>query len=174
MVNPGQIAVVEANAGRVLKVEVVDGDVFNVVKDVVVKYAREKWEPLFSDFMVVKDYYESRLRSPVTREVESVIKRYGIQVKREGPDTLVAALPVYYVVYESIRMDEDDYHDRGIACVALVLGEEDLRSLKELLSESTRRPESGGLGIEGLEGLEEELEEESRSERRQRKRARGS
>ncbi|MCC6009592.1 MAG: DUF2286 domain-containing protein [Desulfurococcales archaeon] len=156
MVNPGQIAVIEANMGKLVSREVVDGDLQEIVKKNAIKYAQEKWEPTFSDFMVMKDEYESRLTIPIPKEITEIVKKNNIQLRREDSNTFVAILPVYYIIYESLKIDEDNYHDRGIVGVALVLSDEDVENLTNILIESTKKPIMEELKIEELEEEEEE------------------
>lgn len=158
MSNADQVAIIEANMGKLVYKEKVSGNLQEVVKSVALKYLQNKWEPTFSDFMVMKDEYESRLTIPIPKEKTEAIKRNNIQLRREDASTFVANLPIYYIIYESLKIDEDTYHDRGIVGVALILNDEDMENLANILVESTKRPSVEELRIE--EGIEEEPLEE--------------
>lgn len=155
----GQIAIIEANMGKLISKELVSGSLEEVVKQIAIKYAQNKWEPTFSDFMVMKDEYESRLTIPIQKEITEIIKKNNIQLRREESNVFVASLPIYYIIYESLKIDEDNYHDRGIVGVALVLSEDDIENLINILLESTKKP-----SLEEIK-LEEELEEEEEEEK---------
>jgi len=169
MVNPGQIVVIEANMGKLVSKDVVDGNLQEIVKKIAIKYAQEKWEPTFSDFMVMKDEYESRLSIPIPKEITEIIKKNNLQLRREDSNTFIAVLPIYYIIYESLKIDEDSYHDRGIVGVALVLSDEDVENLANILVESTKKPSVEELKIEELEEEENEEEEEKPKKKKQSK-----
>lgn len=161
MVYSGQIAIIEANMGKIVSKEIRKGNLSEIVKEITISYAKERWEPAFSDFMVMRDEYESRLSVPIPKEISDVIKINNIQLRREDANTFIAKLPIYYIIYESLKIYEDNYHDRGIVCVALLLKEEDMDILSNILIESTKKPSLEEIKI-SEELMEDELEPKSK------------
>ncbi|HEU97328.1 MAG TPA: DUF2286 domain-containing protein [Fervidicoccus fontis] len=130
--------VITAHSGKIKKKEVVDGQLEDVVKNVARDLLTNEWLPTFSDFMILRDSLEIELKAGQDKEAIPLYKEYGL--KRTGKDSLTATIPIYLIVYESLKVSEDNYHDRGVAVVAPFIREADVKVLEELLEETTRKP----------------------------------
>jgi len=142
--------VIQAHSGKIKKKEVVEGQLEDIVKEVAKNLLINDWLPTFSDFMILRDSIEIELKVGTDREIIAKYKEHGL--KRTGKDTLTSNLPIYLIVYESLKVSEDKYHDRGVAVVAPYIREDDVKILEELLEETTRKP-----SLEELAKEEEEL-----------------
>lgn len=151
--------VITAHSGKIKKKEVIQGSLEDVVKNVAKDLLMNEWLPTFSDFMILRDSIEIELKAGQDKDVISLYREFGL--KRTGKDTLTATLPIYLIVYESLKVSEENYHDRGVAVVAPFIREEDTKVLEELLEETTRKPSPEELAQEEKKlSLEEEEEEE--------------
>jgi len=148
--------VLTAHSGKIKKKEIVEGALEDVVKAVGRDLLTNEWLPTFSDFMILRDSIEVELKVGQDREAISLYKEFGL--KRTGKDVLTATLPIFLIVYESLKVSEDNYHDRGVAVVAPYIRDDDVKMLEELLEETTRKPTLKE--IEEGEKLEIEEEEE--------------
>ncbi|AFH42996.1 DUF2286 domain-containing protein [Fervidicoccus fontis] len=154
--NKQSFIIINAHSGKVKDKKIVEGEFEEVVKNAGKEFLLNEWLPSFSDFMILRDIFEVELKSSLPKEVISKYKEYNL--KRKDKDTLVATLPVYLIVYESLKISEDSYHDRGVSVVAPYIREEDAQLLSELLIETTKKPTLEE--IEKEENIAEELEEE--------------
>ncbi|MEM0021854.1 MAG: DUF2286 domain-containing protein [Fervidicoccaceae archaeon] len=149
--------VIQAHSGKIKKKEVLEGQLEDVVKSVAKDLLMNEWLPTFSDFMILRDSIEIELKVGSDKEVIARYRDFGL--KRTGKDTIIATLPVYLIVYESLKVSEENYHDRGVAAVAPYIREDDAKILEDLLEETTRKP-----SLEELAKEEKELELEEESE----------
>lgn len=149
--------VMKAHAGRIKDKRIIEGTFEEIVKEVAKELLMNDWLPSFSDFMVLRDSVEVKIKASSPKDVLSKYREYNLK-RTEEKDTLSAQLPVYLIVYESLKITEEDYHDRGVAIVAPYIREEDLELISELLVETTKKP-----SIEELEQkieIDEDIEEE--------------
>ncbi len=138
MASKDNIAVIEAYSGKIVSKKTLTGDLEEVVKEEAGRLLKEKWIPTFSDFMVLKETIDVELKLPLTTEQLNLYKKY--KLRKTGPDTAVASLPIYIIVYESLKLSEDEYHDRGVAAVTVFGREEDLEQIEDLLVQTTMKP----------------------------------
>ncbi len=168
-----RIAIIEAHSGKIVREEKLMGDLEETVKKVATQLLEEKWMPSFSDFMVLRDVNDIRLSLPLSKEEVDFYKKY--ELKRIDSNTAQAMLPLFLIVYESLKISEEDYHNRGIAAVSVYYREDELEQIREMLTEVTKKPSLEELeskmkaASELLEEDEEEVSEKPRRGRRKRK-----
>ncbi|MEM1620028.1 MAG: DUF2286 domain-containing protein [Fervidicoccaceae archaeon] len=159
-----KIAVVEAYSGKVVNKKIIEGEsIEEVVKSVASELLREKWLPKLSDFIVLRDKLDVELELPLSDDEYAFYKRFDL--KKINSNLASASLPLYLIVYESLKLSEDEFHDRGVAAVSVVHDEEDLEELIELLEETTKAPTLREEEVEALKELESELIEEEKKSR---------
>jgi len=163
MAPPGKskIAVVEAYSGKIVDMKIVEGDLEEVVKETATRLLAEKWLPTLSDFVILRDTLDVELKLPLSNEEFSFYKRFNL--KKIDANTASASLPLYLIVYESLKISEDEYHDRGIAAISVIYREGDIEELMRLLEESTRAPSLGEEEVGALEELDSEVVEEEKA-----------
>ncbi len=169
-----KIAIVEAYSGRILEKKIVEGDLEQTLKDVASELLNKKWMPTFSDFMVLRDTIEVELGLPLTKDEFNFYRKF--QLRKVDAKKASASLPIYLIVYESLKISEDDFHDRGIAAVGVIYRDSDIEGIIELLQESTRKPSLEEIEkkipdelIEEMETEVEEMEGGKRGKRKKRK-----
>ncbi len=168
-----RIAIIEAHSGKIIREEKLEGDLEETVKKVATQLLEEKWMPSFSDFMVLRDVNDIRLSLPLSKEEVDFYKKY--ELKRIDSNTAQAMLPLFLIVYESLKISEEDYHNRGIAAVSVYFREDELEQIREMLTEVTKKPSLEELeskmkvASELLEEAEEEVSEKPKRGRRKRK-----
>jgi hypothetical protein len=147
-----KVLVVKSVMGKVESKDVVEGDIYEVVRQVTQK-ALSEWEPLFSDFVVVRDKYEVSLKLPLKPEDFERYSKFGL--RRTPYGYAVFEVPVYLISYEN-EWRGDDYVDKKVYLVSLYVNDEIMNEMVEWAAEATREaPPSAGL----LEVTEEELDE---------------
>lgn len=165
-----KVVVIKSVEGKVESKEVVSGDIHEVVKQVVQR-ALSEWEPMFSDFVVIRDKYEVSLKLPLKPEEFERYKKFGL---RKTPDGYaVFDVPVYLISYDN-EWRGDDYVDKKVYLVSLYVNDQVLSEMEEWAAEATKEspPAQGLLEVteEELKELEEELAKESESKTRGRRR----
>lgn len=157
-----RVLVIKSVMGKVESKDVVEGDIHEVVRQVTQK-ALSEWEPLSSDFVVVRDKYEVSLKLPLKPEEFERYKRFGL---RRTPDGYaVFEVPVYLISYEN-EWRGSDYVDRKVYLVSLYVNDEITGEMEEWAAEATRETPPAA---EEIEIAEEELEELGEEEEKPRK-----
>lgn len=173
-----KILVIRAEDGRVVKTSIEEGELEEVVK----KYALQalgEWEPIYSDFIVLKDKYEVRLKLPIKPEQYDVIARFRPERTPDG--YAVFNIPIYTISFDNF-WDNDTYKDRKMYLITLYVNESVKAELEATAADSTdiRKQEtlpSGELALSDEEIEEmmkeaEELEKEYEGEKSRRGRGR--
>lgn len=104
-----ECSVVYVESGRIVKKEIVNGELVSVVKGLA-KRLLEEWNPEMSDFIVLKDQYTISLRIPISRDVLDRLSRYS-HVRRVG-DKAEASIPVYEITYSNKWTEDTLQTDR--------------------------------------------------------------
>ncbi len=172
--NKKKIVIINAHSGNIKNKKLVEGDFEEVLKQEAKQLLEKEWIPSFSDFMVLKDSIDIELQLPLTKEQVAFYREYNL--RKTGPKTAMASLPIYFIVYESLKISEDKYHDRGVTVVAPYGREEDIQLLEELLKETTKKPsleelEGPKLDQELLKEMDEEVEEYEKGKRGRKKKS---
>jgi len=142
-----RIIILHSEDGDLTQVDEVKGNVYDVVKKVVAK-ALEKWEPRFSDFVVVKDEYEVSLKLPLTPEQYKKYYKYGLQKTSDGH--AVFKIPVFMVSYENQWMG-GDYKDRRVYVVTIYVDEDVMREVKEWAAQATSEQQGETPSLDEIE-----------------------
>lgn len=140
-----KILIVQAEEGHVKDKQTVDGDLENVLKDVVIK-ALSLWNPRVSDLVVVKHKHEVSLQLPLKKEQYELYSQFNL--KRIG-NKAVFEIPIYVVSYENEWVD-DGIRDSKVFVVAPYVDDSTASSIIELAKSITSSEVSS----------EEEVEEE--------------
>ncbi|MFN3803639.1 MAG: DUF2286 domain-containing protein [Pyrobaculum sp.] len=89
------IAVISKN--EVIKKEVVEKEVVEVVKKMAIELIKS-WNPLSSDFIVLRDFYSLSYPAPLSRELLEKIRKFS---PRRVENKVEVSLPIYEIVYDA-------------------------------------------------------------------------
>lgn len=87
------VATISKNA--VVKKEIVDKDVYQVVKEVALSLLKD-WDPTSSDFIVLRDFYSVSYPAPLTKELLEKVRKYSPKRVENRVDV---TLPLFQIVY---------------------------------------------------------------------------
>ena len=90
--------VARSRMGRVEEIEVVEGDLREVVKKVVSR-ALEMWDMEASDFIVMRDRYAASVKLPLTKEQYEEYSKY--ELRRLSGSEAEVRVPIYVVSYNN-------------------------------------------------------------------------
>ncbi len=158
------VAVIEAYSGRIVEKRLLYEPLETVVKNEAVRLIRSKWMPEFSDFMIFRDTFDVELRLPLRKEEFEIYKKY--RLRKVSSEKAVASIPLYLIVYESLKISEEEYHDRGVAAVTIACNNDVVRQIEELLIETTKKPSEQLIEVKTEE---EVVDEEAKSKKRGRR-----
>jgi len=172
-----KVVVVRSEEGKIVSSEVLEGDIGEIVRRVA-EQALKEWNPLNSDFTVLRAQYELRYPTPPPDPgIVDIGRELGLEMMREGNE-LVIIIPIYTISFDNSWMG-DAYMDRKMYVVAVYLDELSKKQVEEYAAEATKEPKrleggAGGLTLteDQLKALEEglkELEEEKPKKRRRRR-----
>lgn len=168
-----QILIVETEDGKLIRQEVVEGNLYEKVKEVALKLI-EKWDPSLSDFTVIRGGYELTYKIPVPVDVLDKIQEYGLQVARSGNEAIIT-LPVYTISYNN-EWTGDTYRDRAICIVTYYIDEDAKKQIIDYAVDATSKPKQLApqlsLTEEELARLEEGLAEAEEAEKPKKRRRR--
>lgn len=89
------IAVISKN--EVIKKEVAEKEVVDVVKEIAIELIKS-WNPLASDFIVLRDFYSISYPAPLSRELLEKIKKFS---PKRVENKIEVSLPIYEIVYDA-------------------------------------------------------------------------
>jgi hypothetical protein len=147
-----KVLTIRAERGKIIKSEVVDGD----LKDLVKRKAQEamnEWDPETSDFIVLKDNRELELPLPLKPELVDLFRSIG-NISRTK-DKAIGSFPVYTISFENRMLGEDKYVEYKIYLLAPYINDDVKTELEAEAQDITTEKE-------GPEGIEEEGEEEEK------------
>ena len=153
-----EIMVVRSERGEVKSVERKQGDLLQVLKQVVTE-AIDLWNPESSDFIVIKDMFPISVKLPITPQQYEAYSPYNL---RRAGDVAEFDLPVFMISFEN-EYREDGYIDRGVLVVAPRLDDHVEKAILEIAVAATQEPteeEEAALEKELPEEVREALEEE--------------
>ncbi len=161
-----KILVIRAENGEIIESNIIDGSIEDIVK----KYATialNEWDPSYSDFIVMKDKYEVKLKLPLTREQFERFSKFSLR-REEG--FAVFDVPLYVISFDNVWV-EGDYLDRKIYLIATYVDDKVKRDLEVIARENTSpRRETRRITLEISEEELAELEELEGPRRPKRKR----
>ncbi|MGC9072237.1 MAG: DUF2286 domain-containing protein [Acidilobus sp.] len=106
---------IRAERGKVVKDEVVDGDLKDLVKKKALE-ALNEWDPETSDFIVLKDEREMELSLPLKPELVDLFRTIGSLSRTK--DKAIARFPIYTISFENRMISEDKYVEYKIYLIA--------------------------------------------------------
>ena len=151
-----KILIVHANEGKLLESKIIEGNLEDIVKEFA-KKVLEKWDPLTSDFVIVRDKYEASVKLPLTKEQYKILSRFNL--RRTGEGMASFDIPIYVISYENVWLG-DDYLDKKIYLISVYVNEEIRKELENWAVEATKEKPSTTIELseEELRELEEEEE----------------
>lgn len=150
-----KILIIRAEDGRVVKTLIEEG----VLEEVVKKYASQalsEWEPIYSDFIVLKDKYEVRLKLPIKPEQYEIIARFRPERTPDG--YAVFNIPIYTISFDNF-WDNETYKDRKMYLIAPYVDEAIKAELEAAAADSTNIRKQETLPAGELTLSDEEIEE---------------
>lgn len=127
-----KILVVRSEEGEIKSQQLVEGELEQVLKDVVVK-ALDLWDPHRSDLVVVRHKHEVSLQLPITREQYELYSRFSL---RRFGDKAIFEIPVYIVSFDN-EWTEDNIRDSRVFIVAPYIDEATTNNIIELAKNVT-------------------------------------
>lgn len=137
-----KVLVIRAEYGRIVESNVVDGEMYSVVKEEA-RRALEAWRAEASDFVVARDYRDVEISLPVPPGLYDELRELDVPLTRSG-EKAVASIPVVLISYDSEMISEEDYQENKIILVAPYLGEDariDLESEAASMTGPAEKPE---------------------------------
>ena len=167
-----KVLVIRAEDGRVVQSIIEEGKIEDIVKN----YARRalnEWEPIYSDFVVLRDKYEVRLKLPISPEQFEKFSKYGLERTPDG--YAVFSITIYTISFDNFWI-EGSYQDRKMYLIAPYVDENIKKELEEAAAGSTLIQQTtmggGEVDFSELEEELEELEEEEKPKKTKRRRRR--
>ncbi len=165
-----KVLVIRAEDGRIVQSTIEEGRIEDIVKN----YARRalnEWEPIYSDFVVLRDKYEVRLKLPISPEQFEKFSKYGLERTPDG--YAVFSITIYTISFDNFWV-EGSYQDRKMYLIAPYVDENIKKELEEAAAGSTIIQQTNIGGEVDFSELEEELEglEEEEKPKKSRKRKR--
>ncbi len=150
-----KVLVIRAEDGRVVQSIIEEGKIEDIVKN----YARRalnEWEPIYSDFVVLRDKYEVRLKLPISPEQFEKFSKYGLERTPDG--YAVFSITIYTISFDNFWI-EGSYQDRKMYLIAPYVDENIKKELEEAAAGSTLIQQTTMGSEADFSELEEELEE---------------
>lgn len=98
-----KLLIVRAEEGEVKDSQIVEGELNNTLKNVVIK-TLELWDPIKSDLIIVRHRHEITVKLPIKREQYEAYLQFNL--RRKG-DTATFEVPVYLVSFENQWIGEN-------------------------------------------------------------------
>ena len=138
-----KVLVVRAEKGKVIMSEVIEGELYDVIKKYV-SIASSEWDPRVSDFVVVREDLNVDVEGSLEEEILEYLRSYGSL--EEGEGVLKVRVPVYTISFDNRFMGEDLYIENKVYIIAPYVNE-DLRVLFETEATSITVQEVAPEGI---------------------------
>ncbi len=139
-----KVLVIRAEHGKVTESLVVDGDLYGVAKEYAGK-ALEEWDPVNSDFIVLRDVREIRLKLPLDPQLFDTLRNLGVPLRKEGGEA-VAEVPFILISFDNVMLGENEYQENKIYVISLYLGDE-VKLMFEADAADLTSPRTGPPGI---------------------------
>ncbi len=150
-----KILVIRAEDGKVVKTVVETGTIEDVVKKYAMNAMRE-WEPIYSDFIVLRDKYEVRLKLPLKPGQYELIAKYRPERSPDG--YAVFNIPIYTISFDNF-WDQGTYKDRKMYLIAPYIDESVKEELEQAAADSTNIMKQESIPTGELSLSDEELAE---------------
>ena len=150
-----KILVIRAEDGRVVRSVIEEG----ALEEIVRKYALaalKEWEPIYSDFIVLRDKYEVRLKLPIKPEQYELIAKYRPERSPDG--YAVFNIPIYTISFDNF-WDNETYKDRKMYLIAPYIDDNVKAELEGAAADSTNIRKQEGVPAGEITISDTELEE---------------
>jgi Uncharacterized protein conserved in archaea len=144
-----KVLVIRAERGKVVRDEVVEGELKDVVKGKALE-ALNEWSPETSDFIVLKDERELELPLPLKPELVDALRSIGSLSRTK--DKAIVRFPIYTISFENKMVSEDKYVEYKVYLLAPYINEDLKTELEAEAQDITTEKEAP-------EGIREEEEE---------------
>lgn len=117
--------------GKIVEKRIVEGKVYDAVKREGAALLN-KWNPISSDFIILRDYVTLSYKAPITKELLEKIREFS--PKRIG-DKIEVTVPVFEVVYNSTWTGDNMKIDDAVVVAPHIDDESDQRILDSVARE---------------------------------------
>jgi len=138
-----KVLVVRAEIGKVVMSEVVEGELYDVIKKYV-SIASLEWDPRVSDFVVIREDLNVDVEGSLEEVVLEYLRSHGSL--EEGEGVLKVKIPVYTISFDNRFVGEDLYIENKVYIIAPYVNE-DLRVLFETEAASITVQEATPEGV---------------------------
>ncbi len=137
-----KVLAVRAERGQVVKDEIIEGSLTDVVRRKAAE-ALNEWNPELSDFIVLRDYRELELPLPLKPELVDLFREIGSLSRTE--DKAIGRFPVYTISFENAMKGEDQYVEYKIYLIAPYINDDVRTELEAEAQDITteKEPPSG-------------------------------
>jgi len=133
----GKVLILFASEGRVLSRRIVEGELVRIVKEIALE-ALEKWDPLNSNFDIIRYDYRIEKKLPLKPEELDMILKFN-PVRLKG--SVLFTLPIYIISYKNYPTDQGTV-DEEVYVVAPYLGDDYTSYVEEVAIMTTSSDES--------------------------------
>jgi len=140
-----KVLVIRSEEGKIVESRVVEGDFFQVVKDVTGEAYRE-WEPASSDFIVMRDFIEAEVDLPLDPQLFDFLREYG-ELAKSGSGKASIVFPFFTISFDNRMVDQENFIDRKVYVVAPYVND-DIRAELEAEAVRTTAPRGSPSGIQ--------------------------
>ncbi len=112
-----KVLVVRSEEGAVTESRIVEGEFFEVVKQVASEAFRE-WDPSTSDFIVMRDYIQVEVSLPLDPGLFDFLRDYGQLARGQGGKEASIIFPFFTISFDNEMIDEENFVDKKIYIVA--------------------------------------------------------
>lgn len=123
--------VAKISQGKIVEKRIVEGKVYDAVKREGAALLN-KWNPISSDFIILRDYVTLSYKAPITKELLEKIREFS--PKRIG-DKIEVTVPVFEVVYNSTWTGDNMKIDDAVVVAPHIDDESDQRILDSVARE---------------------------------------
>lgn len=108
-----KVIILKSENGKITSEKLVEGEIGKVVREVAMK-ALEEWNESTSDFIIMKDSQEAKLKLPLKPNVYEEVKNF-LAGKEKGEAIL--RIPVYIISYDNV-WKEEDFQDKRVYVIS--------------------------------------------------------
>jgi len=142
---PLKVLVIRSEDGAVTESRIVEGEFFDVVKQVAGE-AYQEWTPESSDFIVMRDYIEVEVDLPLDPALFDFLREYG-ELARSGKDKASIVFPFFTISFDNRMIDQENFIDRKVYVVAPYIND-DVKTDLEAEAARTTAPRESPPGIQ--------------------------
>ena len=133
-----RVAVIRSEMGRVVESMVLEGSVYDVVKDIT-RHVMDEWDPGRSDFLVMRD---NRKVTILGEPDEAALRELEAEGRVERlPNAVEVYLPIFVISFDNEFLDEEDYVDNKVYVIAPLVADGLREEMEVYAAELTVRKE---------------------------------